>query len=277
MAATEPYVSEHVRYVPSPALRPYLGLIAGYRDAGGPPAVHRGLPSPWMTVIFTLDEPLVIAAHPDPRQAPGTFDVLVGGLHTSAALITHDGSQSGIQLSVNPLGARALLGMPAGELASADVHGGDVFGRLTGEVHERVRAAAGWPQRLAILEDFLLERLRGADEHAGVSAEVRHAWDELIRTRGTAAVASIAAETGWSERHLRHQFRIETGLGPKEAGRVIRFDAARRRVGRRAATGEPLGLADLAVSAGYFDQAHLDREFRALAGCSPTRWLAEEA
>jgi AraC-like DNA-binding protein len=56
---------------------------------------------------------------------------------------------------------------------------------------------------------------------------------------------------------------------------VIRFDRARRRLARRASAGQPLALADLAASAGYFDQAHLDRDFRLLAGCSPTRWLAE--
>jgi len=277
MAATGSEMREHVRHVPRAALRPYLGVATGYRDAGVAPAVHRGLPSPWLTFIFTLDEPLVIAAHPDRRQEPGAFDVLIGGLHTSPALITHEGSQSGIQLALSPLGARALLGMPAGEIASIDVHGDHVFGRLAGEVHDRVRAAATWPERFAVLEDFLIGRLRDAGECAGVSAEVRHAWDELMRTKGTAAVADIAAGTGWSERHLRQRFRAETGLGPKEAGRVIRFDRARRRLARRAVAGGPLGLADLAVSAGYFDQAHMDRDFRMLAGCSPTRWLADEA
>jgi AraC-like DNA-binding protein len=35
-------------------------------------------------------------------------------------------------------------------------------------------------------------------------------------------------------------------------------------------------LADLAAAAGYYDQAHLAAEFRLLAGCPPSRWLAEE-
>jgi AraC-like DNA-binding protein len=274
--ATAEVVREHTQHAPGKALRPHLAWCTGYRESGVAPALHRGLPSPWLTFIVTLDEPLVMAAHPDPAQTPGTFDVLVGGLHTSPALISHDGSQSGIQLAVSPLAARALLGMPASELASIDVQGADILGGAAARLHERVRELAGWEAKFAFLERFLLGRLRAADERAGISAEVRYAWDQLLRSGGKMPVAALAAQTGWSERHLRSRFRAETGLGPKEAGRIVRFDQARRLLQRRAATGQPLDLAGLAVSAGYFDQAHLDRDFRLLAGCPPTVWLASQ-
>jgi hypothetical protein len=182
MAAAIPAVREHVQYVPSAGLRPFLAVGTGYREAGGAPAVHRGLPSPWINFIVTLDEPLVLAAHPDPAQQPGTFEVLIGGLHTSPALITHDGSQSGIQLAVSPLGARALLGMPASEIASVDVHGADVFGRLADQVHDQVAALGTCPERFAALEGFLVKRLRDADERAGIGPELRYAWRQLLRT-----------------------------------------------------------------------------------------------
>jgi AraC-like DNA-binding protein len=269
-------VSEQVQYVPATALRPYVAVSSGYRQAGTTPGTHRGLPSPYLTVIFTLDEPLVIAAHPDPAQRPGSFDTLVGGLHTVPALICHEGSQSGIQLSLSPLGARALLNMPAGELAGIDVHGDEVLGDLAGQVQDQLRSLGTWPERFALLDRVLLDRLREADGVPSVSSEVRYAWRELLRSGGTATMSELAAQTGWSDRHLRGRFRMETGLGPKEAARVIRFDRVRRRLMRRLSAGLPLALADLAASAGYFDQAHMDRDFRQLAGCPPTTWLAEE-
>jgi AraC-like DNA-binding protein len=270
-------VDEHVPHVPAAALRPYVTSFTGYRQAGVPPAVHRGLPSPWMTVIFTLDEPLMIAAHPDPGQRPGTFDTLIGGLHTSPALISHDGAWSGIQVALSPLGARALLGMPAAELASIDAHGADVLGPLASHVHDRLQDLPGWAERYAFLEEALLGLMRGSDGTAQVSSEVRYAWRRLLRTGGTEPVSALAAETGWSDRHLRARFRAEIGLGPKEAARVIRFDRARRLLMRRASAGEQPGLAELAASAGYFDQAHLDRDFKMMAGCAPTRWLVTES
>ena len=145
-----------------------------------PPARHRGLPSPYLTLIFTLDEPLTIVAHPDPGQPPGEFGTLLGGLHSVPALITHAGAQSGIQVALRPLGARALLGLPAGELADLDVPAEAVLGGVCAELRDRVRvrgrlagavrgagrdpAPPGWPRRR--------RRRRGAD----VAPEVSWAW-----------------------------------------------------------------------------------------------------
>jgi AraC-like DNA-binding protein len=274
-------IDESVSGVPAAVLRPFIERYVGYRQAGVAPGRHRGLPSPYLTVIFTLDDPLVLAEHPDPRQPPGSYRTLVGGLHTSPALITHPGRQSGIQLLLSPLGARALLGMPAGELAGIDVHGPDVLGPMADRIGERVREAPDWPGRFAVLDQMLASRLAagpaGPAVVAGVGAEVSRTWRRLMSAGGRCSVSRLADETGWSDRHLRGRFRDETGLTPKAAARVIRFDRARRTLQNRAAVGSGLpALADLAADCGYYDQAHLAREFRELAGCAPSAWLAEE-
>jgi AraC-like DNA-binding protein len=274
--ATGELVNEHAWRLPPPGLRGFVDDYVGFRQAGVEPARHRGLPSRSLTLIFTLDDPLVLAAHPDPAQPPGIYQTIVGGLHTVPAIITHDGRQSGIQLGLSPLGARALLGVPAGDLADIDVAAEEVLGRLATLIQDRLRCAPDWASRFAILDEVLLAKVSSADRNAAVSAEVGHAWRRLVQTGGTAPVGDLVAETGWSDRHLRARFRAETGLAPKAAARVIRFERAKRLLERRVAAGQALCLADLAASCGYFDQAHLDREFGLLAGCAPTVWLAEE-
>ncbi|WP_371495289.1 helix-turn-helix domain-containing protein [Kitasatospora sp. NBC_00374] len=262
-------MDESLRVRPAAPLRPYVAWYSGYRQRGLAPARHRGLPSPWLTFILTLDEPLTVAAHPDPRQPGAAYDSLLGGLHTTPALITHQGSQSGIQLALHPLGARALLGLPAGELASLDLPAEALLGPAVHELRERVLAAPDWAGRFAVLDQELTGLARPA---RAPDPEVCRAWQLLTATGGALPVAELAREVGWSRRHLAGRFRRETGLTPKAAARVIRFDRARRRLDSPGAG----GLAGLAARTGYFDQAHLAREFRALAGCSPTRWLAEE-
>jgi len=75
-----------------------------------------------------------------------------------------------------------------------------------------------------------------------------------------------------SRRRLSERFRAEYGLSPKQAARVFRF-------GRAAALIDGAGpgsLARVAADCGYFDQAHLDQEWRALTGLTPTSWMAQE-
>ena len=258
-----------------------MAYYTGYRQRGVPPALHRGLPSPFLTLIFTLDEPMVLLAHPDPRQPPGDFGALLGGLHSAPALIAHDGAQSGLQVALRPFGARALLGLPAGELADLDVPAEAVLGTVCAELRARALAAPGWPERFAILDEILSRRLAEAaaaatrTATAGTPPEVRFAWRQLLHTGGTARISDLAAETGWSGRHLTSRFRTEIGLTPKAAARVIRFDRARHLLITKAPD-SGYRLADLAATCGYFDQAHLAREFRALAGCPPSQWITEE-
>ncbi|MGF1431269.1 helix-turn-helix domain-containing protein [Kitasatospora sp. LaBMicrA B282] len=285
-------VDEALRVRPAPALRPYVAWYSGYRQRGVDPAVHHGLPSPHLTLILTLDEPLHLAGHPDPAQPPGSYRTLLGGLHTSPALITHDGCQSGVQVALGPLGARALLGLPAGELAGWDFPADEVLGRCAAEGQERLRAAADWPGRFAAVDRWLTERLAAhlsgrASAARPPAPEVVQAWRLLLAGAGrpgAPTVAALADEVGWSGRHLAARFRSEIGLTPKAAARVIRFDRARRLLTARAAAAGggsaggvgSAGLAELAADCGYFDQAHLAREFRALAGSPPSRWLAQE-
>jgi AraC-like DNA-binding protein len=272
----ESVVEEMVSARPAPALRPFVGHYTGYRQRGIAPAVHRGLPSPYLTMIFTLDEPLVVSSHPDPAQPGGVFETLIGGLHTSPAMITHDGRQSGLQLALSPFGARALLGLPAGALYRLDLPAEDVLGRLGDEIQSRLRAADSWPQRFAVLDRILLRLLDDRSTAAGPAPEVARAWQLLRATAGSVSIARLASEVGWSPRHLGQRFGAELGLSPKAAARVMRFDRARWLVQGRAAAGRSIDLADVSARCGYFDQAHLARDFRSLAGCSPTAWISEE-
>lgn len=267
---------EEARYVrrrPAPPLRPLVAWYSGYRDAGIPPGTHRGLPSPYLTMIVTLDDPLVVAAHPDPRTPARSYDTLVGGLHTAPAIVTHDGRQSGVQLALTPLGARALLGVPAGELSGLDLDGADVLGALAGELRERLLEAPGWDGCFTALDAVLSRHTRPTRERP---SEVTWAWRRMLAAGGRVTVSGLAREAGWSARHLNGRFREEIGLSPKEAARVVRFDRVRRLLQSAAASGRRLALADAAAECGFYDQAHLAREFRSLAGCSPSRWLAEE-
>jgi AraC-like DNA-binding protein len=264
---TETFV-ESVVGTPAPPLRSIVRGYRGYRTSG-PPALHRGLPSRNMTFILSLAEPVDIIGMPEHGQV-GAFQAFVGGMHASPATIRHDGQQHGISIELGPLATRHLFGMPAGVLANEVVPLDELFGVRARTLLDRLATAPSWREQFAVLDEVLVQILR--DEHDPPD-EVAHAWDCLLATGGGVDVAQLASDVGYSRRHLGDLFRREIGLSPKVTARVLRFERSRRLI-----EGSPDGvnLAGVAAASGFYDHAHLTREWREIAGCAPTTWMAEE-
>ena len=247
------------------SLRRYLAARIPYDVDFGAPGTHRGLPSTTITLVLPLDEPLRVSWAGRPESLHAAWASL-SGLHTEPAAIHHDGSQQGVQLALTLEGARALLGRPAADLAGAltDLDEAVVPWALR-ELTEQLHAVPSWPARVALV-DRTLARLVAHSGDPAPRAEVAHAL--ALLTTG-ARVEDAAAEVGYSRRRLGTLVRAESGLSPKAYQRIARIEAARRVLGHRP-------LAEVAASCGYADQAHLTREWSALAGCTPTTWLREE-
>jgi AraC-like DNA-binding protein len=256
-----------VTHVPPPALRPFVAVAHGYRVPAVSTGLHRGLPSRHLTLVVELLAPLRVTG---PNGDLVAAHVVVGGLHTRPALIDASRGQEGLQYGLSALGVRALFGLPAAELCGLVVDAGDILGGRAARLTDTISAAASWRERFALLDAALLGSL---DVAAGAPPdEVAEAWRVVFGTDGRLRVGDVAAHVGWGRRHLSEQFRLATGLGPKQAARIARFEAARRLLlapGQRS-------LADIAVRCGYADQPHLAREWQVMAGCSIGTWLREE-
>ena len=183
-----------------------------------------------------------------------------GGLSDRPITTELLGTAGGVQIDFTPLGARRALGLPMDELTNRVVALEDVLGPGTPLLVERLHDAPGWAERFALLDAALLRRLARGPAPA---PEVAWSLDRLVAAGGRLPVASLAAEVGWSRRHLAARWRRDVGLTPKAVGRVLRFERALRliRQGRE--------LTAVAYDCGYADQPHLNREFRALAGSTP--------
>ncbi|MGW9601313.1 helix-turn-helix domain-containing protein [Streptomyces albidoflavus] len=261
---------------PAPALRRYVDSYVGFDLRGLPAGVHCGPPGRALTVVISLsDDPLRVAAGVDDGSPVTRFSGVAGGLMCRSVAIHHDGRQRGVQVALTPLGARALYGMPAAELAHQLVPLDELLGALADELSDRLRAASTWAARFAVLDELLL-RAVGRGAHAGhehrVRPEVAEAWRRLVAARGGVQVGALAAELGWSRRYLTERFRGELGLSPKTFARVLRFAQAHE----LAAVADPLPWGEVAAVSGYADQAHLVRDWREFTGRSPTAWRRGE-
>jgi AraC-like DNA-binding protein len=144
-------------------------------------------------------------------------------------------------------GSRTALEMEPSEIAIDDAPG-DVVKRLV----------------QALIDGF---RRRGSVARATIGTT---AADIISSRHGKISADAVAAALGCSTRHLRRQMIAEIGMGPKAAARIARI---RRAVALLGASDQP--LAQVALDAGYGDQAHMTREFAALKAPTPAtirRW-----
>ena len=260
----------HVAATPAPPLAPFIRGYHGYRLTGFDPGLHRGLPGRHMTFIASIGPGIDVVAQTDATQSPASYRCVVAGLSATPALIAHGGDQEGVAIELTPLGSRSLFGFPAGALWNTSVECADVAGSAGRELWERLQETGDWPGRFAACDDVLT---RLVDTDAVVAPELRRAWLGLIRSEGTASISGLAADVGWSRQHLARRFAGEFGLGPKLAARLVRFGRARQML---QSTPSFVTIAQVAAACGYYDQAHLNRDFAELARCSPSAWIAEE-
>ncbi|MDN5860744.1 MAG: helix-turn-helix domain-containing protein [Pseudonocardia sp.] len=266
--------AEYVRGRPHRALRGLVIDYGGYAEVSATPVRRRQAPVGAATLIVSFGPSLTLDG-PAGRSTRGSF---LAGLHESAVLTEFVGVQRGIQVNLTPLGTYTLLGMPTEALTNRTPALDELAVPALAALPERLAEDPDWPARFARIDAALLGLLERAPRLP--DPEVRAAWRALRCSGGAAGIAELAAATGWSRRHLQTRFRAQVGLAPKTAARVVRFERAARLLVPVLADGGPAAattatLADVAATCGYADHAHLTREFRALAGVTPSMYVAE--
>ncbi len=198
-------------------------------------------------------------------------DSFVAGLDDGFTVTETTGAQSGIQLNLDPLVAGRLFGLPIGRLTREVVDFADLWGDGAGGLVEQLQAANGWSRRFDLLDRHLAPRLAAGPKP---NPSVAWAWRRLRETAGLLSITELAADIGWSRKHLATQFRDHVGLAPKAVARLMRLGAAVRALD---AGGPAPELSGLALDCGYYDQAHFIHDFRRLTGLTPTAYLRRRA
>jgi AraC-like DNA-binding protein len=253
---------EMVHGAPDPRLRGHVLSYCSYREETTSFVRRRELPSVRVVLIINLGEPIRVLAlgpHDGWSEQPEGF---VAGLHDTFALTETGGSQAGVQVDLTPIGAYLLLGLPMHELSHRVVTLEELFGLGGTLLREAVAEAPGWAARFALVDEFLLTLL---DRARSPVPSVTRALGRLRESGGTVPIGVIAAELGCSRRHLIARFREHVGVTPKLLARILRFERVVSLVDAR--TG--MGWAEIAQVCGYYDQAHLIRDFNQFAGGPP--------
>lgn len=95
--------------------------------------------------------------------------------------------------------------------------------------------------------------------------------DRIAEDRAMIRVNAVADAFGMSERTLQRLFRQYVGVSPKWTIRCYRLHQA----ASEAASNDAVDWSALALELGYFDQAHLIRDFKATVGSSPGQYARQ--
>lgn len=241
-----------------PTLGPHLSHVLLYRERipDGCEIVERVIPDGALRLVCDLGE------------SPGTEESLrIIGPSAAPAMVRLRGRLHGLSLTLRSGAALSLFGVPAGELADANVPLDLLWGaRKHRQVVDALASADGDAARLAVLGRALLDQARPPDSNAAAV----QAWQELIARDGRVSVRDVARAAGMSERRLQQLFQGHVGLSPRTWRRMARLHACIRRLRRTR-----MPWADLAVDLGYYDQAHMIRDFKDLCGCTPAEFVRE--
>jgi methylphosphotriester-DNA--protein-cysteine methyltransferase len=173
-----------------------------------------------------------------------------------------------IGVRFRPGAAPAMLGVPADALRDLRTPLADLWGPAADRLEERIAAAPTTRARHEILQAHLVSRLPTvARPDRVVTAAVA-----MLNANGLRHVNGLGDAIGISERQLRRRFHATVGYGPKTLARILRL----QRMLALASRGElaRVGLAGIALAAGYADQAHMTAECTRLAGNPPARLIA---
>jgi AraC-like DNA-binding protein len=231
------------------------GKVAYQRD--------RILPSGQSQLLINLGPPQY-RIEPGPPEVRVPFvDVWYSGLHQGPIDTEAPHGNALLGVAFDACGTFPWLDDDMSGLSDRIVALAEILGDGALRLRERLLNTGSLEARFRVVEDWLLARL---GPRAAVHPAVRWAVDRLAATGGRIAIEDLAAESGFTRKHLGTLFRQQVGLSPKALARVHRFRGALALLDR---AGGEVPWAALSERCGFYDQSHLINEFRRFTGFTP--------
>ncbi len=258
---------EYVGRVPAPPLDRFIDDI--YCLNGVPR--HRRMnvpPMPSAHLFLNLGAPVRLRDS-DPSAPPAVFtDGWFMGVWTRRFVVEYPTQVRVVGVHFKPWGTSPFVDMPASELRDRWVPVDAVWQRSLDRLRNQIGGIASATETLQVLEHELRSRLARAPSR-GLDLVLR-TGQRLETSHGAVPVGALTDAAGVSGNHLAAQFKSHVGVTPKRVARIYRFARLILSVDPL----RPVDWAELAQTAGYFDQAHFGREFKDFTGHTPTGYLS---
>lgn len=258
-------------YKPAPPLSGFVDKLWLYEGYMQPHAKERLLPTGTFELVINLHEDQSrIYDRDDHDKFQRLRGTLVCGVHSEFFVIDTAAQLAVMGVHFKPGGAFPFLKLPAGELHNQHVSLEDLWGAAANDLREQLLEAKTVELKFRVLERALLaQATRAFARHPAVNFALK----EFHCVPHLRTIADLTAQIGLSARRFIQVFNEEVGLTPKLFCRVRRFQQVLHLIQRE----QQVDWADVALSCGYFDQAHFIRDFQAFSGLNPSAYLTQRS
>lgn len=258
----------YYRYYPPPPLGRFVQVLWVFQGAPGPHKLERLLPDGSVELVVNLRDPRIPVYNPhNIRRCETLPPAIVCGPHSQFFVIDTASQMDVVGVHFKPGGAYPFLKLPSTEIHNLHVGLDALWGRDASELRDRLLEARTPQAKVRILEESLISKAAAPERHPAVAFALGQ-FHQAIETR---KISDVTQQIGLSARRFIDVFQKEVGLTPKLFCRVRRF----QKVLRVIASGRPIDWAQIALTCGYFDQAHFIHDFRAFSGINPSAYLAD--
>jgi AraC-like DNA-binding protein len=253
---------------PKPPLSQFVELLWYYEGITLPHKQERLLPQGTVELVINLRENRCRVYDRGNQNEFHNFPgAILCGPHSNFFVIDTASQAEVIGIHFKPGGAFPFFKLPADELHNLHVGLDTLWGARAAELRERVLAAPTPQAKVTVMESFLIaQAFRGFERNPVVGFALEEFQRQELPTIG-----AVTGQIGLSSRRFIQVFSQEVGLAPKLFCRVQRF----QQVVRMVHGGHDPDWMEIALSCGYFDQAHFIHDFKSFSGLSPTSYVAQ--
>ncbi len=189
----------------------------------------------------------------------------ISGFKSSAVDFSLTGKNGFFLVHFNHCAKSVIKELEAIKTLDDDFNMKDIYSSST-HLEEQLKNEPDDKIKLHLIEKFIFNIITQKDINIYIDEAVKN----IIYSNGTIHINDLSKKIGYSQKQLIRLFKTHVGITPKKFSKIIQFENTIQLL--KNFEGK---YSEIALEAGYFDQAHFINSFKQTTGVSPDKFLLE--